>query len=188
MQLLKVIVLIAFSFLPPQLLVNWAGGKHDGVRILMSGSDEITDQCVRGGLEARFRFELRFCKKRSIWLDKCAEVRMAINSLQYDPISEIYSVTSDIIGDEDSPKVSRFNSVEEAIKQATVVEFISLDFLDPEGLRNSEDRRSYVKARILTECRGEYSETFLRLSYLLSLGLIRTSGFDSGWIGFGLDQ
>lgn len=48
----------------------------------------------------------------------------------------------------------------------------------------SDDKKQSFRGRVYAECRGEYSESMKKLSYVLSFGLVRSSGYDSGWVEF----
>lgn len=46
----------------------------------------------------RFRYEFALCRKRNFWFDDCNANRVAISSIEFDPISETYAVSSDFWG------------------------------------------------------------------------------------------
>ena len=47
---------------------------------------------------------------------------------------------------------------------------------------------SYVSIRVSSECRGDFNKTLARISSVLTLGLVRLSGFDTGWLDFKLPR
>ena len=186
MEIFKTILFIGLFFAPPQLLMNWAGGNKDGVKIVASGTDESVVQCAKSGLEVRYRYEERLCRRRSTWFDSCASPRVDIRSLQFDPISEIYTVMSDRLDDVEAPRISKFTSLNEALQQTSTISYLPLSFLDRDGLGPQGAQNAYVSVRLRVQCRGSLNETLEKLSYFLTLGLIRSHGYDSGWMDFQL--
>ncbi len=39
-----------------------------------------------------------------------------------------------------------------------------------------------------SECKGGYNRTVARISSFLTMGLVRLSGFDTGWVDFKLER
>lgn len=179
---------------PLEVSVNWStANQFDAVRIAVSGEDANVSNCVKSGLELFYRFELMLCRKRSLWFDKCEHTQVYLQSMQFDPISEIYKVSLDFIGDKKPAAESSHTSFERALELIRSVSAIALESFGGDlapGIALSDEKRSrsYLSARVISACRGDYSETLERISYFVSLGLLRTSGFDSGWIDFRLDQ
>ncbi len=179
---------------PLEVSVNWAhAGHYEQVRVSVAGQDASVSSCVRSGLELYFRFELMLCRARSMWFDKCEHTQVYLRSMQFDPISETYRVSLDLIGDKKQAQELSYTSIERALDLIRTVTSISLDSFGGElapgiALSDQKRKRAYVSTRVISACRGDYSETLERISYFVSLGLLRTSGSDSGWIDFRLDQ
>jgi hypothetical protein len=106
MLFLKIIAFFPLMFAFPDLRVNWSGGQLNAVRVVAEGKDEVMEQCVKSGLEVRYRYELRICKRRFLWADSCNDPKVEVHSLQYDPISESYRVMVDKIGDNEAAKTT----------------------------------------------------------------------------------
>ncbi len=185
--LVKLLVMIPLLLAPPELRLKWASGGAAGLNVAVVGHDSVLASCVKSGLEARYRFDFRMCRRRAGWFDGCEAQRSQVNALRYDPISETYRIISDRIGDREEPVIKQVESASEALSAISAIESLPLTFLKSTPL-NASKARYYVALRVLSECRGEYNETMERISYFLTLGLVKTSGFDSGWIDFGLDQ
>ncbi|RIL03893.1 MAG: hypothetical protein DCC75_12810 [Proteobacteria bacterium] len=183
----KLLIGIWIILLPPQVQLDWADAKFDQLKVSVSNYDQAMQQCIKSGMELRNRFEMRWCKRRRFWLDNCADLRVEVRSLKFDPISESYRVITDRIGDELEPSSVSLDTPEEALKRISIIEDLTLDFLSA-GAQGRQQGRSYVGMRLLTDCRGEYNETLARISYFLSLGAIKSAGYDSGWIDFELGQ
>ena len=187
-MVLQAVVAILIFLLPPQLAVRWSGGSYQGIKAVMDGYDPALEQCARSGLEVHYRYELKLCRRRSMWLDACAVPRVEQRSVQYDPISESYTVNSDRLDDEEPPRAVKTASFAEAMQQVVLVPYMSLAFLDRDRIGVERYPDSYVSARVVSECRGSYTQALSRLSYFLSLGLLRTSGSDTGWVDFQLSR
>lgn len=167
----------------PDVKVNWATPAHDQINISVDGYDELRKECVKSGFQVRYRFELQLCRPRTLWLDSCHNRRLVTHAIEYDPVGDSYKVVSDLFGDQAEPTAWEGSSEAEALAQLTRVKAFPLAFL---GGASDQAAQSYVTVRVLSECKGEYDPIMSKLSYFLSLGLIRISGFDSGWIHFDL--
>ena len=188
-MILKIAAILFLALAPLEIRVNWEGtGDQDALRVSVSGDNAILKECVQSGLEARFRYEMRLCRKRSYWVDSCGDVRSEIHSVQLDPINESFKVKTDRLGDKEGPGVHNIGSLDDALAEAASVRRMPLSFLSNEGQLLTDRSRHYVALRVLSECRGEYSQTMERISYIVSLGLLRASGYDSGWIAFSLEH
>ncbi len=181
---LKLIVVALVA--APELRLDWlTQGDNSKFKASLQGYNEELQKCAAAGLALRFRYEFQICKDRKLWFDECNSAKRAMSSFEYDPISETYLITKDFLGDVDLPMTERVDKIDKAISKVSSVEQVSLAWVakktkaedvnvDPKGLRG----------RVIVECRGNYSESVKRLSSVLSLGLIKTSEFDSGWVKF----
>lgn len=188
--MLKSLLLIVLFFTAPEPKVQWTGGPEShAVRIRVEGYDQsMLKECLKGGLEVRNRYEIRLCRKRSYWFNSCGPEQREVRAVQYDAISETYRLTADRLGDGIPPKVSSAATLSEALASIFQVAEVPLDFLEPQLSAQTDLAGKYMALRVISECKGRYSETMQRISYFVSLGLVRTSGFDSGWISFDLDR
>lgn len=181
------IALVAFIFgilANPELQVNWSGRDSNVVRVMLRGEDGITGDCIGSGLELRYRYEFRFCKRVALWFDACGPVRRENHQVQFDPVRQTYRYWADRLDDQQPPEQQVYSSVDDALKRLRTVEALPLQFLATDFEAKAATGKAYLDARVLTQCRGEYDATLARISYVLSLGLVRTSGYDSGWIQF----
>jgi hypothetical protein len=156
--------------------------------VSVSGLDEMTAQCKKSGLEVRYRFEVRYCQEAYFWSDPCERSRLFLHSLQFDPISQTFRLGADRLGDDDPPTNETIEDETLALKKLASIPRVELRFLAPELADKEPSPRGYVGVRLLTQCKGVNNETLERLSYFLSLGMVRTSGFDSGWVSFKLQR
>lgn len=174
---------------PPEIRVNWVqNGARDSLRIAVTGRDDLSAQCMRSGLELRYRYEVKFCRSRSYWLDGCDQVRRLIRTVQFNPVVEHFSLGSDSLDDKEDPTMDHTRSEEAAWKHLSQVNSFSVQNLTAEPPSPEHLKNAYVSLRLFTQCKGVYNETFERISYFISLGLVKTNGFDSGWISFKLDS
>lgn len=197
-ELLKAVIFVGLVGVAPQLTVNWADSSHSGVKVAVSGSDATIEQCVKSGLAVHYRYEMRLCRRRAAWMDRCTPTTIEVHSLQFEPISEVYTMMSDRHNDTDEPVDNRYTSFNEAMQQTSRIALMPLSFLNRDGqffadvdLSNEEARKQayqgiYVGVRLLAECRGDYNQILGKLSYFLTLGLLRTGVYDSGWVDFQL--
>lgn len=184
---LKLLLIIPLFFIAPEVNVRWAPGGH-ALRIAVENYDRtLLEECIKSGLEVRYRYYVRLCRERWYWLDRCGEERREVKSVQFDPISETYRVSFDRLHDGLPPRITSLDSLGEAFSSISEISELSLDNLNPQP-STADQGYSYAEVRTISECKGQYNESMERLSYVLSLGLVSTSGFDSGWITFRLDK
>lgn len=180
----KVLIFVVLT-LTPELELGWVTqGDKSRLRASLHGYDSELASCISSGLSVRFRFEFQLCHKRKFWFDDCKGSRLAISTVEFDPISETYAVTSDLLGDSEPPVVDRVIEIPKALALASNRSDISTAWLSKgaESVNSKVDRA--FRGRVSAECRGEYSESMKRLSYVLSFGLVRSTGYDSGWLEF----
>jgi hypothetical protein len=183
------LLLLLVVFAPPQIQVNWVDPETShAIAVSVSGLDEMTAQCKRSGLEVRYRFEVRYCQEAYFWSDPCERSRLILHSLQFDPISQTFRLSEDRLGDNEPPQTETIEDEQLALKKLASIPRLELDFLAAELKNAAPSSRGYVGVRLLTQCKGVNNETLERLSYFLSLGMVRTSGFDSGWVSFKLQR
>jgi hypothetical protein len=170
----------------PAIHVRWNAARDGSLRVELLGEDPQAPACLRGGFEVSYRYELELCLKRTIWFDSCLPTRLLIQALAYDPLAETYKVTTDLLGDEESPLTEQFTRLAEAQARLAEIPKIRQGFFGAEESLYRSSGRALLSVRLVASCKGEFSETLSRVSYLLSLGLMRTSGFTTGWHNFAL--
>lgn len=188
LSILRYLVFVPLIFGFPNLKVNWSGGEFNSVRITAEGKERLINQCIESGLEVRYRYEFRVCKRRFFWADSCEDDVVRVRSLQFDPISESYRVFFDIIGDREPAKIVTHTSLDEALQDVTTLVSPSLAELGFNEKKYPPARAPYLGVRVITDCKGDYSETFARISSVLTLGLVDVGTFDSGWVDFSLSR
>jgi Domain of unknown function (DUF4390) len=168
----------------PRLNVDWSGRSHSAVTIRASTRDSAVEQCLQGGLELRYRFEVQLCEERKLWFDQCGEMRVFVRNLSHEPVSGSYRLRSDLHRDLEEPQVLTTESLREAVAIVAQLRDLPLSELDNPLHR---DRGSLLlKARVSTDCKGDYNRTLSRLSYFLTMGLLKSGVSDSGWKTFNL--
>lgn len=181
-------VILAFVLMVPELLVKWiTPGSFDILSVSVRGTDEVAAQCLKSGLELRYRYELRICREASFWYDRCGSNRVIVRSVQFDPITETFKLVRDRLGDENDPEVTSTDQEGVAIHSLSSINRLVLSDLFADDSDLLKESRKYMQVRLLTQCKGVSSRTVEKLSYFLSLGMLRTNGFDSGWISFKLE-
>ena len=186
--LLGSLLLPANLFAEPVPRVRWSGEGFDHIQVSLEGEDGLMDRCLNSGFTLHYRFTLQLCEKSSFWFDTCNDERQVRHSMSVDPLSESYSMESDRYGDVEGPQTTIINDAEEARYQYGQLQKLPLSFLvdENESVQYGED--SYVSVRVISHCEGEVNKTLSRISSFLTLGLVRISGFNTGWVDFVLIQ
>jgi len=164
--------------------VNWVDSSMTSVTIRATGVEEEMIECLEAGREAKLRFEVRLCRKRSSWLDTCAQERTQRHSVSFDSITESYKVMTDRLGDEVDPVAEEFPIRTDAIIATITAEKLPLSFLarDEEDLLSLD--RAYLQARTVFMCKGGVNRTVAHLSQILTFGIVNVVESDSGWTDF----
>lgn len=173
-------ILLGFT----QLSVTWTQKSKGIITFHVTEHDPMMMECEKSGSDVYYRYEYQLCRRRSFWLDSCDDTVVITRSLTWDPISDNYSVISDMLGDDAPAVTATFTSRKEAIEELSTVKDVSLRSFakrDPE-LR----KKYYLRARMKFICKGQTSATLDRLSSIMTLGLVSVGTADSGWIDFQL--
>lgn len=186
-------ILKAFAFLPLLLVpldfrIDWSDSSYQAINVLLSGYNETVERCIQSGLEVRYRYELQLCRRRTMWFHSCKDKTVVLRTLEFDPITQHYKVLRDTLGDGRSGLSSRAASLEEGLSALSSVSGFPLDVLTDGDDSFMEASKLYVSARVVATCRGQYNETLARIGYLLTLGLVKISALNTGWIDFNLDR
>ena len=163
------------------MAINWNSLASDQFEFLVQGNDSDSDKCLANGLEAQYRFEAKVCIKSDSWFENCSDELIETRFLSQDLITKDYKLVSDRHRDGSEPIVENFIKLSDAKKSLRTVELVRLSTFLSSLSKGYDPDRLYLRARLLSKCQGELSETWTRLSYYLSFGLIRIEGFDSGW-------
>lgn len=186
MSLIHALLLAGVIFAFPDPKVNWLNQQHDSVKIEVAGNDEFINQCLSSGLELRYRYEARLCKRRLLWADACNQEKIEIRTLQFDHISEGYRLSIDWLGDKIPAKVVHIAIQQEAliaIANIAAINFVDLGFNQADFPETSSP---YMGIRVIADCKGDYNETIAKISSWLTLGLLDLATYDSGWVDFRL--
>ena len=176
-------ILVPIFLMAPELVARWQADQAS-IRFNLDQNDEHVAQCVQSGLEVKHRLEFRVCRKRGTWLDHCDSTEVMARSIKYDPVSESYSIITDIINDNVAPATVLVTDVEEA--QRVMQEFaIPSEFLKPEG-EAAAGKNHYVTFRIRGFCQQDEKSIFTQIPYYLTFGIFRFAGFDTGWVDYEL--
>lgn len=179
------LIFVMLTVLNPDLRLDWlSAGDTSRFTASLEGYESELRSCVASGLSLRFRYEFQVCKDRKLWFDDCGSTKVAFSTFEFDPISETYVVNKDFLGDLDSPRTERFEKMDKALARVSTLENIMFDWVREGADRSAQEARTGLRGRVLVECRGDYSASVKRLSYILSLGLLRGVEFDSGWVRF----
>lgn len=178
------ILLVPLILINGIINLNWNSAQNtEAVNVKVNSHDEILERCAQSGIEVRYRYLVKICKRRNWWFDQCSEEKQYLQSLQFDPISESYKITTDRIGDPAPPEVSVVTRRSEAFEAISSVNDVSLDSIATVQ-EFPRDQKTYVSVRLLSECKGEYSQIATGLTTIATLGLIKVGWIDSGWIDF----
>lgn len=185
-MLLPIVAALPVIFAVPEPQVNWSDAAHVALRIEVPAREEFAAECLKNGLELRYRFETRLCRRRVLWTDGCDDAQVRIQSVQYDPISEGYRVSFDLIGDKESPRIVHMQSETDALSAALAVPAVNLSDIGYTSDRFAYEKGPYVGVRVTADCKGDYNETISQISSFLTLGLLELGSTDSGWVDFRL--
>ncbi len=179
------VLLLTSALQLASLRINLLATDNEKIRLLLASEERVINTCLSSGLELQFKYEVRACKRRYTWFDKCGSSSVINKVLLFNPINETYRLVSDSDG---VVSTQTFSNRKEALSDALQVEDLAL--LQIAGGRKDliNSRRSYLSARVECTCKGRYSKTLSELSYYLTLGLVSLGGFETGWINFALTR
>jgi hypothetical protein len=163
--------------------VRWSDERRAAVNVSIAGRDEFVMQCTRSGFEARVRYESTVCRRRQAWFDRCGDTSTEMRGLRYDAVTDRFTLTSDRWGDAQLPENREIADGAEAVRAVTSL--LNRDLGELGWI--ADGRRYYLRVRAVWECKGEYNELLARIPYVLTFGLVRVSGVDSGSFDFNLD-
>lgn len=167
-----------------QIAVNWAGGARESVQISVRSPDQLISQCLDSGLELKYRFYVRLCRRRVGWFDACEREHMEDHHVRFDPISQNYTLVFDTHRDAEEPKTTVVSSAQAAFDAVASIRSLALSKLQHDPTRKYDSRRSYVEVRVTAECKGEGNAILAEIPYILSFGAINPAVSDSGWLAF----
>jgi len=185
-NLVSIILAPFFSLVFALLQVRWASHAQQGITIEAPDRETQIIECLGSSQQARLRFEIRLCRRRSGWMDQCEDSRSELHTARYDDVNESYRVVSDRFGDELEPTAVNVQSRTEAVRLSRTLQNIPLDFLlrdEPELLSNPN---AYLQIRTIFMCRGGTSRPLAHLSRILTLGLVDNVEDRSDWEDFTL--
>lgn len=166
--------------------VNWASPGKAAISIAAPQRQPEILECLSSSLQARLRFDVRLCHRRSGWFDGCEESRSELHTVQFDEITESYRVVSDRFGDDLEPVAVGIPARSEAIKVATSLQDLPLTFLARDEQQLLDQQDTYIQVRTIFVCRGEVNRTLAHLSRIITLGLVNVVEDSSGWSDFEL--
>lgn len=182
-----IFAILLLTFAPPSVRMNWLSPLKNAFTVGVEVQDEFIERCAGSGLTVRYRYLVRMCRSRSWWFDECNEELMFIKSLRYDPITELYYLKADRIGDGEEGTTATAQTKQEAFSYVQRLEGIELSQLVASEEQLSSLRSRYVTISVSAGCKSEYSETFAKVSSILSLGMAPSGVVESGVITFPLE-
>lgn len=179
--------LLPLFFSLPEIVINWASESDETITIVLKDEGKLLQTCIHSGLEMQYHYELQLCKRRPFWFDTCQEPHALKRLVHFDPISRNYEMLQSWQELPENEKQERFSTFEGLRESLLRLNGVSLAFVSREDSAYVNSLRSYVSVRVTSSCKGEYDETFVAFSQLLTLGQIQLSGFDTGWVDFRLN-
>ncbi len=186
MQSLVLGILISIFGAPP-IALDWKGKDY---REFQFSFDTTREPCrkqeIDDGFKVKYRFRVEGCRRSFGWSSRCGDTILEIHDIRFDPVTASFKVTSDRLGDEFEPRSVTFKTADEAFAFAGRVESITTEALRARssGINLSTGSGSFVRARVITECRDGFEEAVSWLSYVLSFGIVGRVDYDSGWYNF----
>jgi len=177
-----------FPPLPREVSLRWE--KNLSGRLIISApvNQELLDSCLASGLEYRFKFIIKICRRRTLWFHACSDEIAKITSVHRDPVTETYLIARDTLGDNNDPDLNSYTDYESAVGAARQLAGLTPAELSGGDQKILASQRSYLSARVLTDCKGDYNRTLARLSNILTLGMAQVGWEDTGWFDFDLKQ
>jgi hypothetical protein len=161
-----------------ELSANWDNPEKTAVKVFIIQHDESMEECRQSGAEVYYRYETEMCVRRKSWGENCKKVLINTRTLNFDPITETYSVVSDRWGDDDPAEKHSYTEWSQALSSLSEVTNI------PVSLDQEERRRQFMNAKVRFICKGQSSALLSRLSQIITLGIAPAEGIDSGWQEF----
>lgn len=180
-----VFLLLVFPF--RGVLVHWNEMGRHTVTIRAEELEQDVKTCLDSARQAKVRFDMRLCHRNPAWFDSCTMTRSEIHAIEFDPISESFRVISDRYGDDNEPTAVGIPAVAEAIRSATALEEVPLEYLAGEEKRLVNDSAAYLQVRTSFSCRGAVNRTVARLSQVLTLGLVNVVESTTPWGDFDIN-
>jgi len=182
----NIVFLLPIFFAFPDLSVDRRASKIESFTVRAAGEDSLLDDCLKSGLEASYRYEVSLCRPRLFWAPTCYDERVETHAVSMDPISETYKFTWDRLGDSIGPESVSMTDIDLIKKAMRHSRSMSTRYLTDGKKTVIEHPKAFLNVRFISECRGEYNKTLSKISYYLTLGLVKVSGTDSGWNRFAL--
>jgi len=174
----------------PDVNLSWSSPEHTALHVELPARDSFMEQCIKSGSEGRYLYEFQLCRKRSFWPDDCLPTLQLVHSVRQEPISQSFIFVVDRIGDGAEGITTNYRKLETALQGLTRVIALPTQLLiaDAEEAERYLGPRGYISVRVRSDCHGGYNRTLARIGYFLSFGLVKVSGFTTGWVDFELDS
>lgn len=183
-NIFSLVLLLGLVF--PSLDVRWTSSLEDAVAIVAEDRVGVVQECLNESHQARVRFELQLCRRRSGWFDYCEAPRAELHTAMFDPVTESYRVVSDRLGDELEPTAIGIPIRSESIRALVSIRKFPISFLLREEFDLPEHPGAYLRVRTVFKCREGGVRAFAHLSRFLTLGIINTVEDFSSWKEFSL--
>lgn len=134
------------------------------------------DECLQSGRSPEYRIFIRFCKDIKNVVDDCSDATTVVESLKNDPLSELFVLQQDVLGDNLDPVTARYDSISEIV--TTLREPYKLP------VSNEDKRTDYMLAKVRYSCRSNSSWLVRSLAAVLTFGLTENNAESSGWDDF----
>ena len=167
--------------------VHWTSLQHHALTVKGYGFEQGVTDCLDSSREAKIRYEMKLCRRRTGWFDTCVQPRVENHSIAFDSITESFRVVADRHGDEAGPITVGIPSRAEAVAAMITVEEIPLTLLSRDQTSFLSEGRRYVQVRGVLSCKGRVNRMIAGFSQILTLGLLDLNESHSGWFDFDLD-
>ena len=170
----------------PDVLINWSKKRNKQfLDVKLTGEDPLFAQCLNSGLNLQYQYELKLCRRRSLWFDSCNKTRKAIFRLHLDSATGMYSFVGDLLGDQLQPEKDQFDSEDAAKGRIRAIIRYPMELLTGQ-VEEVDLNNTYLSVKVLSDCYGKRGQLASNISRVLTLGLVQVQGFDTGWIDFTL--
>jgi hypothetical protein len=175
------------SLSEPVPSLYWQNASKQELALRVSGTDPSLQECLQSGLPLRYQYSVQLCERESAWFDSCGPQREIVKTVRYSPVAEQYAIESEgYLGSGDAYAI--VSEVGEVVANLMSIQGIALSSLKEANQEESLGEpiiitdETVLKVRVVSICDGEVADVFAHVSYFLTMGMYRISGFNSGWV------
>jgi len=171
----------------PPISLDWRNSNGEEFQFTFKDpKDSCRESFLKNGKKIEYRFLIEGCVDTGLFGPNCGKTIVQIHHVREDPIAEGFKVQKDRLADDLEPRAVTFSTAEEALAFASVVESITGETLRARtpGIDFKSNKKTFVRARVVADCKSSFGETVSWLPHILTFGIIGREDYDSGWFNF----